>query len=105
MGHGDGGKPVKTVDWPAEAANRVDSLVTGVRDKTVKPLTLAAKGVVYGILVAVLSLVALVLVTAALVRVLDVYAFPGRIWATYTVIGGIFTLVGAFLWLKRRPKR
>jgi amino acid transporter len=96
---------VGTADWPAEAAHRVETIVTGVRDRTVRPLTTVAKAVVFGILVAVLTLIALALVTVAVVRILNAYAFTGREWATYTLIGGIFTLLGAFLWLKRRSKR
>lgn len=99
------GSPVATPGWPAEAADRVEAIVTGVRDRTVGPLTTAARAVVFGILVGVLSQVALVLVAVAIVRILDTYAFSGRIWASYSVVGGIFLALGSLLWLKRRPKK
>lgn len=91
-------------DWPADVADQIESVVLGVRDKTVRPLTTVARGLVFGVLVGIMAQVALVFVAIGVVRLLDIYAFPGRIWATYSVVGGIFVLIGSFLWSKRRSK-
>jgi hypothetical protein len=40
----------------------------------------------------------------ALVRVLDVYAFGGRVWASDAVLGGLLVLGGGFAWTKRAPR-
>jgi hypothetical protein len=52
---------------------------------------------------AVVGLVALILLVIALVRLADAY-LPLGIWLPYLVVGGIFVLVGLFLWRKRSVK-
>ncbi len=89
--------------WPAQVAATLDSMIAGVADKTVRPLTFAARIAVFAAVVLAMAQVATVLGAIALLRLLDVYAFPGRVWASYAVIGGIFTLAGWFLWTRRRP--
>ncbi len=88
---------------PAKAVDSVDLVVAFVHNKAVRPLVVATRAIVFGILIAVLATVVLLLVSIALLRVLDVYAFPGRIWASYAVLGAIFTVGGLFAW-SRRPK-
>ncbi len=88
-------------DWAKETADRIESVVVSIRSKTADPLERIVRIVVYGIVAAVLGVAALVLLTAALVRAIDV-AIPGEVWSAHLAIGGIFTLVGLFLWAKRR---
>ncbi len=87
--------------WPVQAADTIESIVTGVADKTVRPLTLAARGLVFGVIAGVMAQLALVFVAIGLIRLLDVYAFRTRVWASYAVVGGIFVLLGSFLWSRR----
>ena len=49
------------------------------------------------------GIVALVLLLIGLVRMADAY-LPGEVWIPYLVVGGIFTLLGLFLWRKRSVK-
>lgn len=88
-------------DWPRKAADAVDLLVDIVHDKAVRPAALVARAVVFGLLIAALALVVVVLVSVALVRLLDVYAFGGRVWISYAVLGGLFTLAGLAAWSRR----
>lgn len=88
-------------DWAAQTAANIERVVGAVRSKTADPLERIVRVVVYGLLAAVLGVTALVLLTAALVRAVDV-AIPGEVWSAHLVVGGIFTLVGLFLWSKRR---
>lgn len=88
-------------DWAKETADRIESVVVGIRSKTADPLERIVRIVVYGIVAAVLGVAALVMLTAALVRAVDV-AIPGAVWSAHVTIGGIFTVVGLFLWTKRR---
>jgi hypothetical protein len=90
-------------DWPAQAADRVVGLVDSVRNKTTVPLTTAARGVVYGLLAAVMGIAVVLFLAITSVRVLNVY-LPGDVWAAHLVVGTLFTLVGFFLWSKRRRK-
>jgi hypothetical protein len=90
-------------DWPAVAADRVESVVGSIRDKTVRPLTVAVRGVVYGLLAGVLGSAVVVLLAIAAVRFVDVY-LPRGVWAADLVVGMFFTLIGLFLWTKRRKR-
>lgn len=82
--------------WPDQLADGVESAVSLVRDKAVKPATTVAKGLVYGPLAAIVALTALVLVAIAVVRGLNV--IPGfQDWISLCALGGFFTLAGLFL--------
>ncbi|MHB1535843.1 MAG: hypothetical protein ACYC1D_14795 [Acidimicrobiales bacterium] len=91
-------------DWTDQIANRVESTVATVRDKTTVPLTKVARAVVFGLVAAVLGTLALVLLVVAAVR-LEVYLpfhpQARRVWVTDVGLGAIFLLVGAFFWRKR----
>jgi len=92
-------------DWTVQVAGTIESVVGSIRDKTTVPLTTVARGLVYGIVAAVMGTAALVLLVIALVRLLQVrvldFALP--VWAVYLLLGAIFVAVGLFLWRKRRP--
>jgi hypothetical protein len=91
-------------DWPAQATETVENVVIAVRDKSVKPLTMVARALVYGLVGAAVAQVVLLLSSVGVLRLLDIYLFPRRVWASYTMLGGIFTLAGLFLWVLRRPR-
>lgn len=95
-------------DWTAQAADTIDRVVVGLGDKTTRPLTLVAAGIVYG-LVALAALIALaVLVSVALVRILVNYLpidpHERAVWVSEAGVGGILTVVGLLVWRTRRPK-
>src|SRR2546421_9834710 len=91
-------------DWPVQATETVETVVIAVRDKSVRPLTLVARALVYGLVAGAVALIVLWLSSVGVLRLLDIYAFPGRVWASYTLLGGIFTLSGLFLWTLRRSR-
>jgi hypothetical protein len=88
-------------DLPTRGADLVDTLVALLRDKTVRPLTLATRAVVFGIIVFAASVVTVVLVSVALIRILTVYAFDGRVWLSDLVVGAVFVILGVVAWSKR----
>ena len=88
-------------DWAAQTADSIERVVVGLRSKTTEPLERVVRVVVYGIVAAVLGIAVVVLLTIALVRAVDV-AIPGTVWRADAAIGGIFTVVGLFLWTRRR---
>jgi hypothetical protein len=100
-GAGGAGLHLGGADWPAQAADAVVRVVGQVRDKTVTPAYTVARGIVYGLLAAILGTMALVLVLVALVRLVNSY-LPGDVWAAYLLLGGLITLVGLVLWTQRR---
>ena len=90
-------------DWAAQTADTIERVVGSVRGKTSEPVERVARIVVYGLVAAVLGVTALILLVIGLVRMADAY-LPGEVWIPYLVVGGIFTLVGLFLWRKRSVK-
>lgn len=96
-------------DWPAQAADTIVRLVGQVRDKTTGPAITAARGIVYGLLAALLGLTAGVLVAIASVRLLDAY-LPSSVfgethtWAAHLVLGLVFSAGGLALWRMRHTR-
>lgn len=91
-------------EWPVKAADAVDSVVGMVHDKAVRPLILVARAVVFGLVVAVLAGVLVTAVSVGLIRLLDVYAFPGRVWASYALVGFVFSVAGLLAWSRRSAR-
>jgi hypothetical protein len=88
-------------EWPAKVADGLQNTVGSVQDRVIRPLIVAARAVVFGIVIAAMALVLCVLLTIAAIRLLDVYAFRHRVWPAYGVVGAVLVLGGAFLWSKR----
>jgi hypothetical protein len=91
-------------DLPARATDRVDQLVELLRDRSVRPLTLATRAIVFGIIVFAASVVTVTLLTITLVRILTVYAFDGRVWLADLVVGLLFVTAGILLWWQRTER-
>ena len=89
----------------------MERVVGSIRDKTTVPLTTVARGIVYGLVAGVMGTAVVVLLAIAAVRVVDVYLdyIPGEAldgtWAAHLAVGMLFTLIGLFLWSKRRRKK
>ena len=96
---------------PRRPPTRSDLVVDTIHDKALRPIILGARAVVFGLLVAVLGLTVVTLVSVGLLRLLDVYVFPGRVWASYAVLGLVFSAAGLWAWSQRsngvveRPSR
>ncbi len=81
----------------------LDHVLDVVHDRVLRPILLLGRTIAY---LFVLVLVAVFLVVALLiggVRLLDVYAFSGRVWITDAVIGVLSLVGGLLLWRRRRP--
>ena len=91
--------------WPVQAADAIESVVTTIRDRSVGPLQAIARAIVYGVLAGLVGTVLFVLLAITVVRAFVVYVPPHRVWLADLVIGGMFTLGGLLLWSQRRPKR
>ena len=95
-------------DWTDEVADRIESVVTTVRDRTTVPVTKAARAVVFGLVAGVLGAGAFLLVVIGLIRLLDVYLpyhpLARRVWTVDAGSAAIFLAGGAFAWRRRRPR-
>ena len=90
-------------EWPTKAVDLIDLVIDTVRDKVIRPVILIGRSIVFGLLIAALVIVLAVVVSVAVLRLLDVYAFAHHVWASYTVLGVVFTIVGLWAWSKRTP--
>ena len=100
-------QPGTGADWPVQATDLIVRVVGQVRDKTTGPALTVARGLVYGLLAALLGSTCAVLFAIAAVRVLDEVvieeiAGSRETWAAHLVVGVVFTLGGWLLWRKRR---
>jgi FtsH-binding integral membrane protein len=60
-----------------------------------------ARVVVFGIIIFAAAVTTVVLVSIALIRVLTVYAFDGRVWLSDLVVGVVFVVLGILAWSQR----
>ena len=97
-------------DWPAKASSTVVGYVGTVRDKTTGPALTASRNVVYLLAIGLIAFVMLIIALVLLVRVLVVatgyapFVEPGETWLAYLILGGLFLLVGMFLWRKKEAR-
>lgn len=88
-------------DWAAQTAATIDRVLADVRRRTTVPIVHGARGVVFGLLVAILGVAVVVLFAIIWVRVLGY--LPSGIWVAHLITGVLFCLAGAILMAKRRP--
>jgi hypothetical protein len=88
-------------DWPTKATDAVDTLVALLRDKTVRPATLAARAIIFGIIIFAAAVTVVTLLSITLIRLLTVYVFDGRVWASDLLVGVLFVVVGLLAWSQR----
>jgi hypothetical protein len=103
--------PAKTqvAAWADELSGYVIDGVAWLRAMTTVRALTALRALVYGIVVIVAAIAALVFVTIALVRIWDVYVpiepLGRRIWLGYVVFGGLYFIAGLVLLAWKRNGR
>ena len=88
-------------DYPAAIADFLESTAAKVRGLTVDRVRNIATWVAVGLVLAMLLLLLLVFLFVGIFRLLG--ELVGVEYA-YLILGGLFLVVGAFLWRKRVPK-
>jgi len=91
-------------ELPRRAADFVQAVADTIHDKAVRPAVLAARAIVFGLLVAALAGILVVLGSIAVLRLFDVYVFGHQVWLSYIVLGGALTLCGLAVWTRRTAK-
>jgi hypothetical protein len=90
-----------TDDLSYRALDTIDSLVAVVNDKAIRPVIVAARAVVFGVIIGVIALTVVVLVSIGVIRLTTVYLFHYRVWISYLALGAVFCLAGLFAYSKR----
>lgn len=84
-------------EWPARVADIIEDTVARVQDQIVRPVIVVGRGVVFGLIIMAMALIVAVLASVALTRLLNVYVFDNRVWASDALIGALFAGGGLFL--------
>ena len=87
-------------DYASRIADLLEEIATRVRSMTVDRVEKAAKWTAIGIVIFMLALLLLIFVLIGLFRILGTL-MPVEL--AYLLVGGIFLLIGVFLWRQRRP--
>ncbi len=81
------------------ALDTIDSVVATVNDKAVRPAIVAARGIVFGVIIAVVGITVVIMFCIGFIRLTTIAGH--RIWASYLILGLIFTAIGAVLYSRR----
>jgi hypothetical protein len=81
------------------ALETVDTVVATVNDRAIRPAIVAARGIVFGIIIAVTAITVVVLFCIGFIRLTTIAGH--RIWASYMVLGLLFSAAGAILYSRR----
>ncbi len=81
------------------ALETIDTVVATVNDKAIRPAIVAARGIVFGVIIAVVAITVVVLFCIGFIRLTTIAGH--RIWASYMVLGLLFCAAGAILYSRR----
>jgi len=85
------------------ALDTIDTVVATVNDKAIRPAIVAARAVVFGVIIGVVALLVLIMLSVGFIRLTTDYLFHYRVWVSYLALGGVFCLGGMFAYSKRGP--
>ena len=88
-------------DLPAKGADAVDAVVAFIQNNAVRPLTLATRAIVFGIIVLTGAIVTVTLLAITSIRILTVYIPGNRVWVSDLIVGTIFVVAGFVAWSMR----
>ncbi len=75
------------------ALDTIDTVVATVNDRAVRPAIVAARGIVFGVVIAVVAITVVVLFCVGFIRLTTIAGH--KIWASYMVLGLVVCAVGA----------
>ena len=90
-----------TDDLTIRALDTIDTVVAAVNDKAIRPAIVAARAVVFGVIIGVIALLVVVLLSVGFIRLTTDYLFHYRVWVSYLALGGLFCTGGLFAYSKR----
>lgn len=102
-------KSLSDPKWATRAVDLLDRILDGVRHRTTKPLIIAVRAVVFGLLIAVGASVAFVFALIGLFRganeLFDLWwSRDTAVWVSYVVLGALFVVIGLRTLRRRHPE-
>ena len=85
------------------ALHGFDHLLDVVHDKILRPILLVGRTIAFSFILLLMAIVLVTTLVIGLIRLLNVYAFAGREWLTFGVVGILALAVGLWIWRRRRP--
>jgi len=103
------GNPLSDPNWASDVTETIVETIDKVRDRTTKPIVMAARGLVFGILVAFLGLMAVAMLLIGVSRgLINLLEWPldhdTSVWVSHLVLGSIFCLIGTMFMIRRHGK-
>jgi hypothetical protein len=101
--------PLSDPKWAAQIADTIERVVALIRDRTTRPIIMIARGLVFGLLVAIIAPFALVVALVGLTRGIQAaldwpFAHDTSVWVSYLALGALLLLAGTICMSKRNPK-
>ena len=90
-----------TDDLSNRALDTIDSVVAAVNDKAIRPAIVAARAIVFGVIIGVIALTVTILLSVGFIRLTTDYLFHYRVWVSYLALGALFCGGGLFAYSKR----
>lgn len=90
-------------DLPTRIADLLEDIATRVRAMTVERVQGWTKWTAVGLVLALIVILAAIYLLVGLFRLLEVVV-PGGIEAVYAIVGGLFVILGMFLWSRRTAR-
>ena len=103
------GNPLTDPNWATEFTQTIVESIDKVRNRTTKPIVMIARGLVFGLLIVFLGVMALVLLLVGLSRgLINLLEWPfdhdSAVWMSHLIVGSLLVLLGAILMIKRQRK-
>ncbi len=103
------GNPLTDPNWATEFTQTIVESIDKVRNRTTKPIVMIARGLVFGLLIAFLGVMALVLLLVGFSRgLINLLEWPfdhdSAVWMSHLIVGSLLVLLGAILMIKRQRK-
>lgn len=104
------GNPLTDPNWATDFTQTIVESIDKVRNRTTKPIVMIARGLVFGLLIAFLGVMALVLLLVGLSRgLINLLEWPfdhdSAVWLSHLIVGSLLVLLGAILMIKRQRKK
>jgi hypothetical protein len=99
----DAAQPEHDPDLVDRLLGILDHGLDVVHDKVLRPIILAARAIAYGLIIVLAAIVLVTVLVIGFIRLLNIYAFSGREWLSYVVVGVLSLLAGMVIWRRRRP--